>query len=366
MRRNRPEKRVVLPDPRYNNELVAHLINKIMLSGKKATAEQIVYGAMENLETRSKKPAVEALEQSIRNATPMIEVRPRRVGGATYQVPMEIREDRRLALALRWLIQEMTDRYRLFGRVGARHLEGFNTRPPDAPGVTDQAGRPIPRHLPRIVLVIDELADIMLSARQDVETSLARIAQMSRAVGIHTIIATQRPSVNIITGVIKANFPTRVAFQVASQVDARTILDAKGAESLLGRGDMLFRPPGSARIQRLQAPLVADEEIEAVAGFASAQGGMPADFSLLRLAGDDGRAVESGDGGDEAVDEALIRQAMEIVIRDRRASTSYLQRRLRIGYNRAATLMDCLEERGIVGPSLGAGPREILVDSPPP
>jgi len=271
-----------------------------------------------------------------------------------------------VVMALRWLIQEMTDRYRLFGRVGARHLEGFNTRPPDAPGVTDQAGRPIPRHLPRIVLVIDELADIMLSARQDVETSLARIAQMSRAVGIHTIIATQRPSVNIITGVIKANFPTRVAFQVASQVDARTILDAKGAESLLGRGDMLFRPPGSARIQRLQAPLVADEEIEAVAEFASAQGGMPADFSLLRLAGDDGRAVESSDGGDEAVDEALIRQAMEIVVRDRRASTSYLQRRLRIGYNRAATIMDCLEERGIVGPSLGAGPREILVDSPPP
>jgi S-DNA-T family DNA segregation ATPase FtsK/SpoIIIE len=274
-----------------------------------------------------------------------------------------INDVRTVVQALRWLIQEMTHRYRLFGRVGARHLQGFNSRPPDAPTVMAEDGRPVPRHLPRIVLVIDELADIMLTARQDVETSLARIAQMSRAVGIHAVIATQRPSVNIITGVIKANFPTRVAFQVASQVDARTILDVKGAESLLGRGDMLFRPPGTARLQRLQGSMVEDAEIEAVATFASAQATEETDFSLLKLPADEAAAVDSGAAG-EAVDEALIRQAMELVQRDRRASTSYLQRRLRIGYNRAASLMDCLEQRGIVGPSLGVGPREILVDAP--
>jgi S-DNA-T family DNA segregation ATPase FtsK/SpoIIIE len=269
-----------------------------------------------------------------------------------------------VVMALRWLIQEMTHRYRLFGRVGARHLQGFNSRPPDAPHVADNDGMPVPRHLPHIVLVIDELADIMLTARQDVETSLARIAQMSRAVGIHTVIATQRPSVNIITGIIKANFPTRVAFQVSSQVDARTILDSKGAESLLGRGDMLFKPPGTARVQRLQAPMVEDAEIEAVATFASAQGAARTDFGVLKLAADDSGAVESGSPGEAAADEALVRQAMEIVLRDRRASTSYLQRRLRIGYNRAASIMDCLEQRGVIGPSLGAGPREILADTP--
>jgi len=268
-----------------------------------------------------------------------------------------------VVLALRWLLHEMERRYRLLAAVGARHLQGFNSRPPESTPLRDRDGEPVPEHLPYIVLVIDELADLMMTARQDVETSLARLAQMSRAVGIHTIIATQRPSVNVITGVIKANFPTRVAFQVASQVDSRTIIDFKGAEALLGRGDMLFKPPGVARLQRLQGPMVADSDIEAVAAFASAQGTAQTDFSLLKIAADDGSAVESGNSGDEALDEMLVRQAIEIVVRDRRASTSYLQRRLRIGYNRAASIMECLEQRGIIGPSLGAGPREILVDS---
>jgi S-DNA-T family DNA segregation ATPase FtsK/SpoIIIE len=265
-----------------------------------------------------------------------------------------------VVLALRWLIHEMERRYRLLAKVGARHLHGFNSRPTAAAPVLDDDGVPVPRHLPFIVMVIDELADIILTARQDVETSLARLAQMSRAVGIHTVLATQRPSVNIITGIIKANFPTRVAFQVSSQVDSRTIIDFKGAESLLGRGDMLFKPPGVARLQRLQGPMVDDADIEAVAAFVSAQGAGPADFSLLAAAADDPGATDADGAGAEVVDEALLQEATDIVRRERRASTSYLQRRLRIGYNRAAALMDCLEQRGIIGPSLGAAPREIF------
>ncbi|NLF16433.1 MAG: DNA translocase FtsK, partial [Lentisphaerae bacterium] len=269
-----------------------------------------------------------------------------------------------VVLALRWLLHEMERRYRLLAAVGARHLQGFNSRDTATDPARGPDGEPVPAHLPHLVLIIDELADLMMTARQDVETSLARLAQMSRAVGIHTILATQRPSVNVITGIIKANFPTRVAFQVASQVDSRTIIDFKGAESLLGRGDMLFKPPGVARLQRLQSPMVSDADIEAVAGFVSAQSQASRDFSLLKIAAADGVAVEAAAPEDgDAVDEALLRRAIEVVLRDRRASTSYLQRRLRVGYNRAASLMDCLEQRGIVGPSLGPGPREILVDS---
>jgi S-DNA-T family DNA segregation ATPase FtsK/SpoIIIE len=221
--------------------------------------------------------------------------------------------------------------------------------------------------MPYIVLVIDELADIMLSSRADVESGLARIAQMSRAVGIHSIVATQRPSVNVITGVIKANFPTRVAFQVSSQVDSRTIIDGKGAESLLGAGDMLFKPPTASRIQRLQGAMVTDVEIERVVDFCAAQGDAVESFDIIKQAtadvsGDDSDFDDADDGaGDE--NESLVRAAMEIVIRDRKASISYVQRRLRIGYNRAATVIDTLEKRGVIGPQVGSAPREILVDS---
>jgi S-DNA-T family DNA segregation ATPase FtsK/SpoIIIE len=243
-------------------------------------------------------------------------------------------------------------------------LASFNSRAPSAEPVLDDEGQPIPAKLPYIVVIIDELADIMMTARQDVEQSLARIAQMSRAVGIHTIIATQRPSVNVITGVIKANYPTRIAFQVSSQFDSRTIIDGKGAEALLGQGDMLFQAPGAARLERLQGALVDDREIEGVVRHIARWrtpdfgedlfAGVGADFS--------DQVVEIGDvAGDE--DEALIQQAIEAIVHDRRASTSYIQRRLRIGYNRAASIMEILEERGIVGPQIGSARREILVDA---
>lgn len=269
--------------------------------------------------------------------------------------------------ALRWLINEMGRRYRVLAKVGVRNLESFNSRAPSDEVFLDDEGQPIPAKMPYIVLVIDELADIMLSSRADVESGLARIAQMSRAVGIHSIVATQRPSVNVITGVIKANFPTRVAFQVSSQVDSRTIIDGKGAESLLGAGDMLFKPPTASRIQRLQGAMVTDVEIERVVDFCAAQGDAVESFDIIKQAtadvsGDDSDFDDADDGaGDE--NESLVRAAMEIVIRDRKASISYVQRRLRIGYNRAATVIDTLEKRGVIGPQLGSAPREILVDS---
>lgn len=273
-----------------------------------------------------------------------------------------VTEAPKVVLVLRWVVLEMERRYKLMAKVGVRNLEAFNQRPADPEPIYDDSEEVIPQKLPMIVVVIDELADIMMTARGDVENLLARIAQMSRAVGIHTIIATQRPSVNVITGIIKANYPTRIAFQVSSNVDSRTIIDGKGAESLLGRGDMLFKPPGASRLQRIQGAMVSDGEIERLVEFVSSQGEQFFDENVLKSGADaESPVVEIGESlSDE--DEALVQQAMEIIIRDRRASTSYIQRRLRIGYNRAATLIEILEQRGIIGPQTGGAPREIFVD----
>ncbi|MBT3378343.1 MAG: hypothetical protein HN742_10900 [Lentisphaerae bacterium] len=274
-----------------------------------------------------------------------------------------ISETKKVPLALRWVINEMEKRYRILAKVGARNLEGFNSRPQSGTPELDDDGKPIPTKLPFIVVIIDELADVMMTAKADVETSLARIAQLSRAVGIHTIIATQRPSVNVITGTIKANFPTRIAFQVTSQVDSRTILDGKGAESLLGRGDMLFRSPSASGLERNQGALVDDMEIERVVEFCAGQGDQQFDEEVFKVsAGSSGDPSSAeGAGGGEAQDEELVQQAIEIIVRDRRATTSYLQRCMRIGYNRAASLIEVLEQRGVIGPQIGTAPREILI-----
>ncbi len=275
-----------------------------------------------------------------------------------------ISDVKKVPLALRWVIREMENRYQILAKVGARNLEGFNSRPKSKEEVLDDDGNPIPDKLPFIVVIIDELADIMMTAKADVETSLARIAQLSRAVGIHTVLATQRPSVNVITGTIKANFPTRIAFQVTSQVDSRTILDGKGAESLLGRGDMLFRPPGAAGLERNQGAMVGDDEIERVVEHCSAQAEQDFDMSVF-LGGDEGGGEAGGVGGEALsdADEEIIQQAIEVIVRDRRATTSYVQRCLRIGYNRAALVMEILEQRGVIGPQVGTMPREILMSS---
>jgi DNA segregation ATPase FtsK/SpoIIIE, S-DNA-T family len=292
-----------------------------------------------------------------------------------------VTDPKRVPAALRWLIGEMETRYQIFGKVGVRNIAGFNGRKkleketPAAPskeerGDVSELGIEVPRDdeieipekLPYIVCIIDELADLMMVAPADVENGIARLAQLARAAGIHLIIATQRPSVNVITGVIKANLPCRIAFQVASKVDSRTILDYGGADQLIGRGDLLFSPPGTAKLVRAQGCFVSDEELSRVVEFLKRNG--PPDIAehvQRRIEEDEGdEEEEPGDLDDQ--DDELLPQALEVLRSTRRASTSMLQRRLRIGYNRAARLMELLEAKGIVGPENGSNPREILVD----
>lgn len=275
-----------------------------------------------------------------------------------------ITNPKKVALGLRWAINEMEKRYKLFAKVGVRNIDGFNNRANVAqedmfkpePQTSDKEGE-IPDKVPYIVIVIDELADLMLVDQAEIENCVARLAQLSRAVGIHMILSTQRPSVNVITGTIKANFPARIAFQVAQKVDSRTILDSMGAEKLLGRGDMLYQPPGTSKIMRAQGAMTTDAEIRRIVDFIKEQEGPRYEVAIQEKIDKQGSALQ--DNGEE--DELLV-QATEIIRETRRASTSSLQRRLRIGYTRAARIMDILEEKGIVGPPRGSDPREILLD----
>lgn len=287
-----------------------------------------------------------------------------------------VTEPKKVPAALKWLLGEMEQRYQIFAKANVRNLVGFNNRkkdpkhefPPaeeqgELEGVTDDIE--IPERLPYIVAIIDELADLMMVSPAEIETSIARLAQLARAAGIHLIIATQRPSVNVITGVIKANLPSRIAFQVASQVDSRTILDTKGADTLIGRGDMLFSPPGTSRLVRAQGAFVADEEVMEIVEFLKRNGPPQYAQSVQQQIDRDSRDEdEDGDEDDEDLgdDQELFRQALDVLRSTRRASTSMLQRKLRIGYNRAARIVEIMEEKGIVGPENGSSPREILVD----
>ncbi|MET0261681.1 MAG: DNA translocase FtsK 4TM domain-containing protein [Rariglobus sp.] len=296
-----------------------------------------------------------------------------------------VTEPKKVPAALKWLLGEMEQRYQQFAKVGVRNIAGFNTRKKPAAGAaadfasSDQQalegvdplasddGLEIPERLPYIVAIIDELADLMMVAPAEIETSIARLAQLARAAGIHLIIATQRPSVNVITGVIKANLPSRIAFQVASQVDSRTILDGKGAETLIGRGDMLFSPPGSSRLVRAQGAFVSDEEVQDVVEFLKKNGPPQYAASVQQQIDRDASGEEDEDGAsagdsDMGDDEELFNQALDVIRSTKRASTSMIQRRLRIGYNRAARIMDLMEDKGIVGPENGSSPREILKD----
>ena len=287
-----------------------------------------------------------------------------------------VTEPKKVPAALKWLLGEMEQRYQIFAKVNVRNIYGFNNRkkepkhefPPteqqaELEGVADEIE--IPEHLPYIVAIIDELADLMMVAPAEIETSIARLAQLARAAGIHLIIATQRPSVNVITGVIKANLPSRIAFQVASQVDSRTILDVKGADTLIGRGDMLFSPPGTSRLVRAQGAFVADEEMSEIVEFLKRNGPPQFATSVQQQIDRDSKDEDDDEGdddGDLGDDEELFRQALDVLRSTRRASTSMLQRKLRIGYNRAARIVEIMEEKGIVGPENGSSPREILVD----
>jgi DNA segregation ATPase FtsK/SpoIIIE, S-DNA-T family len=303
-----------------------------------------------------------------------------------------VTDPKKVVLALRWVVSEMEKRYQIFARVGVRNIKSFNERPknkplpviepelplkarkekiePGADGfaveVDEQIVVPrdddivIPERLSYIVVIIDELADLMLVAPADVEMAIARITQMARAAGIHVIVATQRPSVDVITGVIKANIPARIAFQVAAKVDSRTILDAMGADKLLGKGDMLYLPPGSAKLIRAQGALITDQEINSIVEFISKQGKPSYELEIHQQLSKPAGGFDGDEGIDE--DEELIEQCIEVIRSEQKASVSLLQRRLRLGYTRAARIMDELENRGIVGPSKGAEPRDILID----
>jgi S-DNA-T family DNA segregation ATPase FtsK/SpoIIIE len=299
-----------------------------------------------------------------------------------------VTEAKKVPAALKWLIAEMEHRYQIFAKANVRNIAGFNAKllkdkeeqakaeamdadmtPEERAAVSnievprdDDAFEVPKKKLPYIVCIIDELADLMMVAPADIETCIARIAQLARAAGIHLVLATQRPSVNVVTGVIKANLPSRISFKVASKIDSRTILDGGGAEALIGKGDMLFIPPGTSSLVRAQGAFVSDDEIEAIVEFLKENNDPPQIAQEVQqqidAGGEDGGGI---DGGGEEADE-LLPDAIDVLRSTKRASTSMLQRRLRVGYNRAARLMEVLEDRGIVGPENGSSPREILVD----
>jgi len=277
-----------------------------------------------------------------------------------------ITEPKKASEALKWAVAEMEIRYQKLAQVAVRNLADYNTKVDRALAerehvgdvgaeTEDAAAGEELRRLPFIVIIIDEFADLMLTAPADVETSLMGLAQKSRAVGIHIILATQRPSVNVITGVIKANFPSRIAFQVASKIDSRTILDMNGAERLLGRGDMLFLPGGQGEPIRVHGAFISGEETERLVDKIKESNYEVDEVEVFAARGD-----TAGDGGDH---DELFDEAVAVVLESKQASTSFLQRRMKVGYSRAARLMDELEFAGIVGPAEGAKPREILVES---
>lgn len=299
---------------------------------------------------------VNLLYQNAPSHLRLILVDPKRVEFTEYNgiphllTPVVTEVDKTISV-LKWTVAEMERRFKLLAESSARNIDVYNENPTE--------GR-----LPYIVLIIDELADLMAQAANDVEATVVRIAQMARAVGIHLIVATQRPSVDVITGVIKANIPTRIAFAVASNADSRTILDASGAEKLLGRGDMLYTSSDQGQPKRAQSVLVTDKEIKAVTDFLKREGDAVYDEEILNFKAPSGRGglshVADGD-----VDDDLYEDAKQLVIETGKASASLLQRRLRVGYARAARLLDLMEENGVIGPGEGAKPREVLETSSP-
>ncbi len=264
-------------------------------------------------------------------------------------------DPKKVSGALSWVVNEMEERYKLFAKLGVRNISIYNEKlqVPKEPKEEKEITRAV---LPYIVVIIDELADLMLIASRDIEEAITRLAQLSRAVGIHIILATQRPSVDVITGVIKANFPARVSFKVASKVDSRTVLDMNGADKLLGRGDMLFLKPGQAKPIRAQGCLISDKEIERLVNFIKEQREPFYDEEILK-------EQEKRYSLKDQPKDKLFEEAAKLVVETGQASISILQRRLRLGYTRAARLIDMMEEEGIIGPFRGSKPREILVDN---
>jgi S-DNA-T family DNA segregation ATPase FtsK/SpoIIIE len=304
--------------------------------------------------------------------------------GIPHLLTPVVTDPKKAVVALKWAVREMEERYKKMSKLGVRNIDGYNARVAEANAKGDKLTRTVHtgynrdtgeaiyeneeldlEPLPYIVVIVDEMADLMMVAGKDIEGAVQRLAQMARAAGLHVILATQRPSVDVITGTIKANFPTRISFQVTSKIDSRTILGEQGAEQLLGQGDMLYMA-GGGRISRVHGPFVSDEEVEKVVRHLKSQG-VPQYLEAVTAEepqDEDGNpvfdttAMGAPEGGD------LYQQAVQVVTRDRKASTSYIQRRLQIGYNRAASLMERMEKEGVVGQPNHAGKREILVEAP--
>jgi S-DNA-T family DNA segregation ATPase FtsK/SpoIIIE len=301
--------------------------------------------------------------------------------GIPHLLTPVVTDPKKAVVALKWAVREMEDRYKKMSKLGVRNIDGYNMRLAEArekgealsrtvhTGYDRESGEAIYEKeelefepLPYLVVIVDEMADLMMVAGKDIEGAIQRLAQMARAAGIHVILATQRPSVDVITGTIKANFPTRISFQVTSKIDSRTILGEQGAEQLLGQGDMLYMA-GGGRISRVHGPFVSDEEVEKVVRHLKSQG-VPQYLEEVTQANEDedGNPVFDGTGMGQVGDATdLYQQAVQIVMRDRKASTSYIQRRLQIGYNRAASIMERMEQEGVIGQPNHAGKREILI-----
>jgi S-DNA-T family DNA segregation ATPase FtsK/SpoIIIE len=303
--------------------------------------------------------------------------------GIPHLLTPVVTDPKKAVVALKWAVREMEERYKKMSKLGVRNIDSYNARLAEAKNKGEKLSRTVHtgydretgeaiyeseeldlEPLPYIVVIVDEMADLMMVAGKDIEGAVQRLAQMARAAGLHVILATQRPSVDVITGTIKANFPTRISFQVTSKIDSRTILGEQGAEQLLGQGDMLYMV-GGGRISRVHGPFVSDEEVERVVRHLKSQG-VPEYLEEVTAEDPhdedgnpifDATAMGASEGGD------LYQQAVAIVTRDRKASTSYIQRRLQIGYNRAASLMERMEQEGVVGQPNHAGKREILVEA---
>ncbi len=296
--------------------------------------------------------------------------------GAPHLLAPVVTEPKKAVVALKWTVREMEDRYRKMSKMGVRNMQGYNEKVAEAKasgevmtrtvmtGYNKETGEPEYETeelnfepMPFIVVIIDEMADLMMVAKKDIEGSVQRLAQMARAAGIHMIMATQRPSVDVITGTIKANFPTRISFRVGSKIDSRTILGEQGAEQLLGNGDMLFM--GTGRPRRLHGPFVSDGEVEKIANFVKAQGAPSYLEDITTEREEPSDDPKKAGGGSEG--NSLFDQAVAIVARDRKASTSYIQRKLSIGYNRAADLIERMESEGMISPAMSGGKRDILL-----
>jgi S-DNA-T family DNA segregation ATPase FtsK/SpoIIIE len=285
---------------------------------------------------------------------------PKRIELSTYEgIPHLLHpvvvNPREATVALHWAVAEMERRYVLLSDMAVRNIEGYNQKVAKNAKEKPPEGEEPPRPLPYVVIVIDELADLMLVSSRDTEEYLIRLAQKARASGMHLLVATQRPSVDVITGLIKANFPTRVSYQVSSKPDSRVILDTVGAERLLGMGDLLFMPPGTSRLKRIHGAFVTEEEVVRVVEFLKAQQSPEFESGILEM---QEKGVEEGETGEK---DEKWEAALELVAETRNASISMLQRRLRIGYNRAARIIETMESEGLIGPSDGLKAREVYI-----